>query len=164
MSIKTIILSIAIITTFYPLQASLTQKTTITTKDFADSIKKKLQSKQWSCIVDNRYQSQFYIDDYLCGKTEDLKKVLPWHSDYPYMMFDVMWHYKRGKDIKDKTKKDKVLFGLNVRLINTKSSKDTSTREVFIIDGDSKYLWKVLKEYTCFLMYDAKMVSIKKCK
>ncbi len=164
MSIKTTILVIVIATAFYIPEAALAKKTMITAKNFADSIKKKLQSKQWSCVVDNRYQSTFYIDEYRCSKTEDLEKLLPWDSDYPYMMFDVMWHYKRGKAIKDKTKKDKVLFGLNVRLVNPKIPKSRSTKEIFIIDDNSKTLWKTLMKYTCFLMYDDKMVSIKRCK
>ncbi len=158
MSIKTTILSIAI--ALHTPQINLTQETIITTKSFTNSIKKRLQSKHWSCIVDNRYASQFYIDEYRCGPTEDLTKSLPYHSDYPYVMFDVMWHYKRDKA----AKKDKILFGLNVELINHKTSKDTPIRETFIINDDSRTLWTVLKKYTCFLMYDDKMVSIKNCK
>lgn len=164
MPIKPIILSIAIAAALHTPQTSLAGKTVTTTKDFVDSIKNKLQSKRWSCIVDNRYRSRFYIDNYHCGKTEDLKQEIIRHPNYPHLVFDVMWHYKRGEAIKDKSKEDKVLFGLNIELVNHKTPKDTPVKRVFIINDNSKYLWKVLKDHTCFLVYGDKIASIKNCK
>ncbi len=139
----------------------------IITREFGDFIKKELQSKRLSCIVDNRYQSQFYIDSYRCGKTEDLKRKFPYRlfsPDYPYVKFDIMWHYKRGKTIKNASKKDKILFNFDAEFMNYKTPKGTSTKEVSIIDDDSKYLWKVLEKYTCFRMNHDRRVIIEMCR
>jgi len=167
MSIKTTTLSIAIAMAFLAPQVCIAQKTSITAKGFAGFIKKKIQSKQVSCIMDSQYHSPFNIDDYRCGKTENLKKKLPYHlyqPDYPYMIFRVMWYYESEKTIKTASKKEKILYGLNIEFVGYNNPKDTSTKETFIIDYDSKFLWKILEKYTCFHMHNDMTVSEKTCK
>lgn len=167
MSIKTTILSIAIATALYTPQVSLAQEPLVTAKWYTDFIKKRLQSKSLSCIVSSRYPHPLYIDNYRCGKTEDLEKMLPYrqyHPDYPYMVFGVMWYYERGKTIKDASKEEKILYEFGVRLANQKIPKGTPTKEAFIIDDDSKTLWEILEKYTCFRMHNDLTVSKKSCK
>lgn len=167
MSIKTTILSIAVAIALYAPQAGLTQGNKITAEGFADFIKKKAQANHLSCIVDSDYRSQFHIDEYRCGKKEDLEKKLPYRlfqPDYPYTIFRVMWYYERGKTIKNASKEEKILFSIGIKFVNHKIPKGTSTKEAFIIDDDSRHLWGALEKYTCFRMNYDRSVSKKSCR